>query len=91
MHINLTLNNNKKSSNSWFFVLQKQSKLEENEMEADNPEVNTQVLQSCLFALCSGSNLLEEDVHQICLEALIPSHVDIICMCLFLFYYPQFK
>ncbi|KAF8792212.1 eIF-2-alpha kinase activator GCN1 like protein [Argiope bruennichi] len=57
--------------------VKKQAKPDENEEEPDN-EINTQVLQSCLFGLCSGSNLEKEDINQICLEALIPCHVDII-------------
>ncbi|KAG8189603.1 hypothetical protein JTE90_018959 [Oedothorax gibbosus] len=58
--------------------VKKQCKLEENEIEADSSEVSVQILQSCLFALCSGSNLLEQDIFNICLEALIPCHVEVI-------------
>ncbi|GBM59452.1 eIF-2-alpha kinase activator GCN1 [Araneus ventricosus] len=57
--------------------VKKQIKPDENEEEADN-EMNIQVLQSCLFALCSGSNLEKEDINQICLEALVPCHIDAI-------------
>ncbi|XP_035228033.1 eIF-2-alpha kinase activator GCN1-like [Stegodyphus dumicola] len=50
-------------------------KREENENEADNNEISVQILQSCIFALCSGSNWDESDVQQICFEALIPAHL----------------
>ncbi|XP_054719248.1 eIF-2-alpha kinase activator GCN1-like [Uloborus diversus] len=50
---------------------------DENESELDN-HINVQVLVSCLLALCSGTNLDAYDVQEICLEALLPSHMDII-------------
>ncbi|XP_042907743.1 stalled ribosome sensor GCN1 [Parasteatoda tepidariorum] len=58
--------------------IKKPSKNDDQEAESDNGDVNVQVLQSCLFALCSGSNLDEQEVHQICMDCLIPSHLDVI-------------
>ncbi|GFQ96680.1 eIF-2-alpha kinase activator GCN1, partial [Trichonephila clavata] len=57
--------------------IKKQTKSDENEADTEK-EMNTQVLQSCLFALCSGLNLTPDDIHQICIDAVIPCHIDVI-------------
>ncbi|GFU29456.1 eIF-2-alpha kinase activator GCN1 [Nephila pilipes] len=58
-------------------TLNLKAKSYENEEDSEK-EINTQALQSCLFALCSGSNLTPDDIRQICIDALIPCHIDVI-------------
>lgn len=53
-------------------------KLEKLENELEKDEINLHVLLNCLLTICSGSNFDESDLQQLCFEALIPSHLDVI-------------